>query len=64
MENTNKVPGWVHDAWARGYKEALLDVYCYMTGNPQLRDCPDRLSMIGSMVEKAAENSDRLELID
>lgn len=64
MENSNETPGWVEQAFDRGYREALLDVYCYMTGNQQLMDYPDKLEKIERMLEQAAANGDMLELID
>lgn len=64
MENNDQSPGWVEQAFERGYKEALLDMYCYMTGNAQLAETPDRLEMIDKMLEQAAANGDWLELSD
>jgi hypothetical protein len=57
---------WVDAAEERGYREALLDVYCFLTGNEQVLDIEHkRLDLVLSMVEQAAANGDMVyEVID
>lgn len=58
LESTNTTNGgigmskseWVMDAEKQGYREALLDVYCFLTGNEQILDYPERFSWIEAMV--------------
>lgn len=39
------------NAWEKGYREALLDVYVFLTANEQADDLdPDHLVLINSMI--------------
>jgi septation ring formation regulator EzrA len=60
MELSNAAPGWVNDAFTRGYKEALLDVYCFLTANGQIMDYPERLTMIENMIGQVNKQSNKL----
>lgn len=68
LESTNTTNGgigvsksqWVLDAEERGYREALLDVYCFLTGNEQILDFPDRFLLIEAMVAQVNAKSGRL----
>lgn len=50
------------DAWERGYKEALLDVYLFLTGDPQSLDIEkDRFALLGALADQiTAKSSGRL----
>jgi hypothetical protein len=50
-------------AWDRGYNEALLDVYCFLTGNEQTWDL-DHLALIVNMVQQVNERPNKLQTID
>jgi hypothetical protein len=51
-------------AWDRGYSEALLDVYCFLTANEQVFDLdPAHLSQIEKMVEQVNQKSSKLQAI-
>lgn len=63
MSGTESTPNkaqWVQEAEDRGYKEALLDVYCFLTGNEQVLDYPERCRMIESMVIQVNKVTHRL----
>lgn len=51
---------WVLDAEERGYREALLDVYCVLTGNEQILDYPERWAMIEKMFAQVNDKASRL----
>lgn len=46
---------WVLDAEERGYREALLDIYCFFTGNEQILDSPERFVMIEAMAAQVEQ---------
>lgn len=71
LESTNTVGGigmsknaWVEEAEERGYREALLDVYCVLTGNEQILDYPARWAIIEKMLAQVSEKANRLIPID
>lgn len=64
MENPNQAPGWVQEARERGYKDALLDVYLYLTANEQFDAESEGFEPIRSMVNQAlAKNSLTLSIL-
>lgn len=51
-------------AWDKGYSEALLDVYCFLTANEQVFDLdPAHLAQIENMVEQVNSKSNKLQPI-
>jgi hypothetical protein len=50
------------DAWERGYKEALLDVYLFLTGDPAAMDIErERFDLLAALAEQiTAKSSGRL----
>lgn len=47
--------------WEKGYREALLDMFVYLTGNPQtLQLDPDHLALINTMVAQVNDVGNRL----
>lgn len=51
---------WEADAEEAGYREAVLDVYCLLTANPQILDVRmDRFTLLQAMIKQvnAHENS-------
>lgn len=52
---------WIQDAEERGYREALLDVFCFLTANEQVLDIDhDRLTLLNAMVEQVTSTNSRL----
>lgn len=48
-------------AWAKGYNEALLDMYVFLTGSPQIFDLDtDHLTLIEAMVAQVNTKGGRL----
>lgn len=48
-------------AWDKGYREALLDIYVFLTGSPQVFDLDtDHLTLIESMVAQVNVKGGRL----
>lgn len=51
-------------AWDKGYREALLDVYCFLTANEQVFDLdPAHLAFIENMVEQVNGRPNKLQAI-
>lgn len=47
-----------HAAWERGYGEALLDLYCFLTANEQVFDIePIHLASIRAMVAQVNDTN-------
>lgn len=59
-ESTPQSPGWVQEAFEKGYKEALLDVYCFLTGNEQILDYPERFTVLESLAKQVNDMSSML----
>lgn len=52
---------WVLDAERRGWNEAILDVFCFLTGDEQILDYPERFVIIEAMVAQVnAHEASRL----
>lgn len=50
-----------YDAWERGYREAMLDVYCFLTANEQVLDLdPAHFQLISTMAEQVNDRNGRL----
>lgn len=50
-----------HSAWERGYNEALLDVYCFLTGNEQVLDIdPAHYQRLQAMFAQANAGNSRI----
>jgi hypothetical protein len=48
-------------AWERGYREAVLDVYVFLTGNPQALDLDtEHFGRISAMVDAVNAKGGRL----
>lgn len=62
----NEVRADERAAWERGYKEALLDVYCFLTGNPQALDIgAGRFSLLQAMTNQITQaSSGRLKEVE
>lgn len=70
LESTNTIGGIgmnteVHQAqrvaWEKGYREALLDMYVFLTGSPQIFDLEaEHLSLIENMVAQVNTKGGRL----
>lgn len=53
-----------YEAWERGYKEALLDVFCFLTANEIVLDLDSgHLAMLTGMVENVNRVNGRLETV-
>jgi hypothetical protein len=54
-----------YDAYERGYKEALLDVYLFLTGSEQVLDVDlEHFNLITAMTEQVtASSTGRLEAV-
>lgn len=52
---------WVEEAFERGYKTALLDVYCFLTGNEQILDYPERFAMLESLAAQVNSKGNKLQ---
>lgn len=63
METINDAPIWLHAAQERGYKEALLDMYCYLTGDEQILEYPERLELIENMINQVNAKPNRLSQV-
>lgn len=51
----NEIHRGEYDAWERGYREALLDVYLFLTGNDQLFDLElNRFNLIAAMTDQVS----------
>lgn len=52
---------WLQEAQERGYRDALFDVYQYLTANPAVLDIDgDRLSRVENMVAQVNTKNGRL----
>lgn len=48
----------LRDVWERGYREAILDVFVFLTGNPQVHNLDtDHRRMIENMVNQVNQSS-------
>lgn len=45
------------------YKEALLDVYLYLTGDERITQYPERMPLIEHMIAEVNKKNNRLTLI-
>lgn len=70
LESTNTFGGigmndkhqWENEAEERGYREALLDIYCFLTGNEQILDLSSaHLELIYGMVAQVNEAGGKLQ---
>jgi dihydrofolate reductase len=53
---------WEADAEERGYREAVLDMYCFLTGNEQTYDLSvGHLQLIHNMVAQVNEAGGKLQ---
>ena len=50
----------LQNAKIAGYKEALLDVYLYLTGDERIGQYPERLPLLENMVKEVNKKSNRL----
>lgn len=55
-----------HDAWERGYKDALLDVYLFLSGNEASLDIPlEKFNLIAAMADQiTAASTGRLAVVE